>query len=590
MKKQHRKWFWLIVLSVFVLLIASCGFQREIWIVRVSFDELKEGAFYGGSLVYHPSDPSRSHLAKGTLISFQDITYGWEDAGDEEFVPVVQGKRYGYLYIQQVDSTQIVYEYLLYGPNGEIIEKENNLSLGLLAGEPDFSQARSTEAFRGFVYHSNQSNAHQFLQQTQLLTFIHELPKEADEGEQSLHGREILPQEQFRRMVFRIENAGNTPLHSQKGVLGASIEHPRALVMNSAYYTVVEFEGQDLAEQIALLRTAQLPEFCIGDYIIDAHYDGVREIVEILDNPDLEYLILQTQKAHLEDALGTVVVEIEGDLGQIIQRYGSPLDKQRLTDAEKRYRTNLLDKSWELELFKQHGIEVTLTNSFSLDINVSLNFHLSWKEVSSNGSITFPMEFSSILALDALLGFKKSNDYRLGDPGISFTVSGVPVRISVPIDFYFSLEAVLAELEMEFGPVLNLELGFRYNIGAKIRFKWKVIPTGVDTWANASGIHSESAHIQKSIRLEGTPHLTSKIGLRVSPGVTIASVIRPQMEIPFELQGALYYNPFKKKMSLGLNFITHGDIQIKVDVKFYNHTFNLGRAFEYGKILYQHEW
>jgi hypothetical protein len=176
------------------------------------------------------------------------------------------------------------------------------------------------------------------------------------------------------------------------------------------------------------------------------------------------------------------------------------------------------------------------------------------------------MEFSSILVIDALLGFKKDGEYRLADPGISFTVSGVPVRVSVPIDFYYSLEAVLAELTMEFGRVLDLELGFKYDVGAKIKFKWKVIPKGVSTWAHASGIHSESAHIHESIDFQDTPSLSTEIGLKVSPGVTIASVIRPQMEIPFGLRGDLSFSSPSRESrggTLKLFFDTHGDFQIK---------------------------
>jgi len=344
MKRRHQKWLWMVVLGVFIVLITSCGLQREIWVVRIPFEELTQGAFYGGSLVFHPTDPSRSHLAKGSLIAFQDITYAWEDMGDEEFAPYVAEKRYGYLYIKRINTTEIEFDYLIYGPNGAILEHANGLILHLMIGEPNFTHARSEEGFKGFMYHSNEHSMHHFIQHTQLLSFIHELPQETDDGEETNNGREILLQENFRRMVFRIENTGKTAFHSQSGVLGTSIKHPRALVMNSAYYDVVEFDGQDLSEQIAFLRTAQLPVFHVGDFILDAHYDGVREIVGIDDDPNLDYLIMHTQEAHMEDALDTVVVEIEGDLEQIIQRYGSPKDQRQLAEAEKRYRTNLIEK------------------------------------------------------------------------------------------------------------------------------------------------------------------------------------------------------------------------------------------------------
>ncbi len=594
MRNLLLKLRWMVALFVLLVWMVSCGLQHdEIQVVRIPFEELTQGAFYGGSLVYHPLDPARSHLTKGTLIAFQDITYGWEDVGNEEFVPHVVEKRYGYLYIQSIDMTTIVYDYLIYGPNGRILNRANGMVLNLMAGEPNFSQARANGEELGFAYHSNLQSTHPFLQQSQLLSFIHELPEDEGDENEASDSRDILLQESFRRMVFRIENAGKTTLHSQQGVLGASIEHPRTLVMNSAYYTVVEFDGQNLSEQIAFSRTTQLPDFHVGDYILDAHYDGVREIIGIDDDPNRDYLIFHTQEAHMSDALGTVVVEIEGNLGQIIQRYGSPVDKQRLAAAQKRYRVNLIEKSWTNELYDEAGLSVTLTNQFSLDVNVTLSFHKSWKEVSSHGSITFPMEFSSILALDAILGFETEKDCRLADPGISFTVSGVPVRISVPIDFFYHLKAALAEWTMEFGPVLDLELGFRFDVGAKIKFNRIKIPSGITTWAHASGIHSESAEIHKNLEYQDKPRLYTSVGLIVSPGVTIACVIRPQMEIPFVLTGNLSFSSPERQTrggKLTLDFRTYGDLEIKIDVKFYKHTFKLGQVFNYRKNLYSKLW
>jgi len=54
-----------------------------------------------------------------------------------------------------------------------------------------------------------------------------------------------------------------------------------------------------------------------------------------------------------------------------------------------------------------------------------------------------------------------------------------------------------------------------------------------------------SAILKASIlyyKYDTSPNLTSEVGFKAYPGVTIACVLRPEMEIPFALRGSLENN------------------------------------------------
>jgi hypothetical protein len=556
-----------------IILLTSCIYQNGQIIIRIPFAELQSGGYYGGNLIYHPEDPLISHIGKGTLIAFQDITFGWEEEGDDEYCPVAINKNYGYLYIKEIDVTEIIYDYLIYNDTGDIIETGDGVSLQLLLGAPDYSCEQRDNVFSGIRYFEDVNNFGESLKGTYLLNFRHDNPEENENGEIPL-------QETYRRVIFRIQGDPESPYEYEKGIIAASLFAPHSIVVNSAYHSEYTEHGEATETAIAFYNTLNLPTFNTGDFILDARFGIVRKVVSV-DDSHPSYTLLQTELSNMDVAVGTVSVTMEGDLEEIINRYGSRSDRQIIQRAiEARKQFNLYEKEWDINILDRDDVKVTLENKFSLDVKASIHFHLSWKELSSHGSISFPMDFSSVLAIEALLGFEKGDTKELADPGITFSVCGVPIKIDVPISFIYELKAELAEFDFEFGPELGLELGFKYDVGAKIKFKWKVIPVGIKTWHSASGIFKISkGFVGPNVTFSDRPELTSTIGLQFEPGITIACVIRPQLTMPFELIGDLRFR--SSGLELILQFQTTGDLEIKIGVSFINKTFHLGRVFHY---------
>jgi len=561
MKNLTKKILYFCLLVSLMMAMPSClddGGAK----VRVTLEELKTGAFYGGSLMFAPYEPSFSHLGEGTLIAFQDITYGWKDTGE----PTVLGKKYGYVYIQEASRHGLTYEYLIYGPDGRILEEDISVFHPVIEGEASFASFGDGNGFSGISYHTDFQTGHPVLEETFLLTFQHEIPDQ--------EGAPTTLEETYRRVVFRIQQPGTTQDSPfPKGVISISHSGGKSLVVNSSFHT--QANPEDIVNEtgeIAFLRTEILPDFAEGDFIFDTEKGYLRQ-VEWVDNSHVDYTILGTVSASIEDALGTVVLDLEGDLSEIIQKYGSPEDKANFQNI----RRNLINKEWPIDIINQQQVRVTLKNDFALDFDVSLHLHTSWNEFNSIGELVFPMKFSSILEIYAKLGFEEGDTKKLAEPGIHFNVSGIPVHVSVPIYLYYDLKAVLESIDLQFGPKLYLDVGFKYDIGAKVKLG------NVYDWSSASGIFSHSEKIIKHIDYEGSPEIISDVGFKLYPGVTIACILRPQMETPAYLQGDL------KSHRLSLDLVTKGYMEIELDVKFYKHTFNFGKVFQYDKNIYKHD-
>ena len=559
-----------ILIFTLLFFLASCTNTRTL-IVRIPFDELQNGAFYGGSLLFNPVDPSMSQLGDGTLIAFQDIEYGWETEEEEDtYTSEITSKRYGYLYIRNIEPDRIVYDFLVYDSDGRIVKRKDAAELPLVLGVPDFSNTRDSDTFTGIAYHTDIASSHAAIADAYLLSFIHEEPQTEENSTDPTAG------EAYRRVLFRVQQTSNSLIKVHpKGIIAVSHSSAKSLVVNSAFHPLIDAHTEDDLSFLTFLKTQELPEFEPGDYILD---DLAGDVMQVVAITDYEYMIIvQARKAQMQDALGSVLVQVDGSLEEIISRYGSEQDRENLQRA----RINLIEKEWDIHILDEELASVKIENSFRMDVNCSIHLHASFDSFSSNGKLSFPMTMSSILMIEAMIGFEEEHQSRIADPEVSFSVCGIPVKVGVPIDFYYDLKAQLAKFDFEFGPQMNMELGFTYDVGAKVKYKWKIIPVGIKSWSDASGIHthSESMH-GPVIDFDADPTLTAQAGFKTYPGITIACILRPQMEIPFALQAEY------KDHHTTLDFITSGEMEMALDLKFYKHTFKFGRVFKYTKELY----
>ena len=558
-----------ILFLALLFFLSSCTTTKTL-IVRVPFEELQGGAFYGGSLLFNTEDPSMSQLGDGTLIAFQDITYGWVQEEEDTFTSEIKSKHYGYLFIRDIEPGQIVYDFLVYDENGKIIKREDRQVLPVMIGEADFTSSTRTDGFTGAVFHKDVHSQHEAIADACLLSFIHEEPQ----TEENTVDPES--QEEYRRVLFRVQQTTNSLVKQHpKGIIAISHSSPKALVVNTGFHGFLNFDVEEVEDYVVFIQTDNLPTFAPGDFLLDHEAGDVKKVVSVVENDML--VVLETEAADIQDALGSVIVNVDGPLEEIIERYGSQQDKEKLERA----RVNLIEKEWDINILEEELADVKIENTFKMDVDCSIHLHAGIDSFSSNGKLSFPMSLSSILVMEAMIGFEKEHEHRLADPEVSFSVCGLPVKVGVPIDFYYDLKAQLAKLDFEFGPEMHMELGFKYDVGAKVKYKWKVIPVGIKSWSSASGIHTHSEDLHGPILdFDADPFLSAEVGFKTYPGIKIACILRPQMEIPFALQSEF------KDSHTTLDFMTEGEMEMVLDLKFYKHTFKFGRVFKYTKELY----
>lgn len=555
--KNLSKTLLLFVAAIFVVFsISSCIVVDNPVVVRVPFEELKGGAYYGGGLLFSPSDMSISHLGEGTLIAFQDLTMEWTL---EEGSSIAE-RNYGYLYIKSIDTTGIEYEYLIYDSEGAIVKHVDSIFQPVSVGSQDFSSSSDVDFFSGVSYHSAAGMQDPDISNGYLLTFRHDIP----DGENSTPIS-------FRKVLFRVQQP---PMVSStrfpRGVIAVSNSIPRSLVINSS---LLVQEPSEIENQIVFSRTSSIPRFSPGDYIFDTIKDSLRRVVSVNDT-DPSRVTLETEEAFVEEALGTLILNIEGDVSEIIEKFGSESDRSFAESVT----TNLIKKEWEVSIIDDDEMKAAIKNKLVLDANISLDFHLSWNKFSSNGTLRFPATVSSILEIVGKEGFEIEKTKKVAEPKVSISVCGIPVKVSIPIELFYGMETQIESIDLQFGPEIEVYPKFHYEVEAKIDFH------GAHGKSYSRGSIDYNSVFVDKIDFEGSPEIEGRFGFKFHPGVTIACVLRPEMEMPVGFSAKV--NESKAE----LDFETEGHIMIKLDLLFYKHTFAKTKVFSQTKNIYSKEF
>ncbi|KUK80882.1 MAG: Uncharacterized protein XD94_0711, partial [Mesotoga prima] len=259
---------------------------------------------------------------------------------------------------------------------------------------------------------------------------------------------------------------------------------------------------------------------------------------------------------------------------EIIQKFGTEGDRAFAESVT----TNLITKEWDVSIIDEDEMKAAIKNKLILDANISLDFHLSLNKFSSNGTFRFPATLSSILEIVGEEGFKTGQTEKIAEPQVSISVCGIPVKISVPIKLFYGMEAKVASIDLQFGPEIRISPKFHYEVEAKIDFY------GVHDRCYSRGSIDHNATFVDKIEFDGSPEIEGKFGFKFYPGVTIACVLRPEMEMPVGFSARV--NETKAE----LDFETEGHIMIKLDLKFYKHTFAKTEVFSQTKNIYSKDF
>jgi len=506
---------WMILIIVFIIVLSGCQIRKNEdldFSIRMTIEQISQGSFTGGRLIF--SENGINHLEKGTLIPILDMIQGFVPGGDGEGFEFKRfEENYGYYYVVESNPEFLILDYLLYDSNGKIIDHEERITVTegkLLNVRGEEISHDSVNDFHYKLSYSNFSarDTHysRELQGASLLSFPNEVPTE--EAQMSID-----TEKRYRTVLFRLQETGNQPYEYTSGVIAAHESEP-FLIIDSSYY-----DETNSTDSLVGINDPDLPEIEVGDYILDHSASSARRVTQIIPGNDTEDTqTFDTDVIHLQEAVGAMIIQVEGDLGEIIQRYGSQAEKKRLNELLSRKHYDVWEAQGKANLWKgEDSVQLELDYNTKLGINLDFKFVVTWHEVSGKGDFSVETKNG--------FGFFFKLDGHTADTEKKGTFFSIPLEISVEkfkigIDFDIVADYEIEEnnksiyyyLNMQTGPC---ELGMYFDLGGKLAFKWGWLPY-LTTWNKT---HVIKNGFNKGSALFDAPHLKQLEDNKINMGI-----------------------------------------------------------------------
>jgi len=458
-----------------VLLITGCSVANKgtfDFSIRMTAEQIKQGSFTGGRLIF--SENAINQLEEGMLIPILDKTQAFVFVDDVYEFRTIE-ENYGYYYVVAVSAQSLTLDYVLYDESGKIIAHEEGITLSdgdLLNRKGEtLPQESIGDLHYGLNYSGFSARGEHFsreLQGASLLSFPKDVPSEEEQ-------MNCDPDKQYRTVLFRLQKSGTQPYDYNSGVVSAHESEP-FLVIDSAYY-----DETNSAMSLISINDPDLPEIEVGDYILDSSTATARQVSGIIPTGGIDgFQTFETDVVHIQQAVGALRIQLQGDLAEIIQRYGSEAEKERLQGITERKHYDIWDSQATASLWKGEScVQLEVGYKSKLGVNMDFKADVTWHEVSAKG--TFSVEsnnaFETLFMLD---GHTEKTEKK----GTFFTIPlefevekfKIGIELNVVAD-YVSEEATPVSLDyiisMHTGPC---EFGVDFDAGAKLAFKWGFIP------------------------------------------------------------------------------------------------------------------
>ena len=463
--------FLLFTVFVTLFIMSSCTIVKNASLdfsIRMTAEQIRLGTFTGGRLIF--SNNVINQLEPGMLIPIMDKRQGFAKAEDSEnYIFKTLEVYYGYYYVVDATSDALTLDYLLYNTDGKIVDHDENIIIVADSG-PDSS---TRETPHGLVYQTftpRDSDFSGILEGCTLLSFPGEIP---DEQEQQYFDTDEI----YRTVIFRLQKSATQPYDYQSGVLAVYPTEPVLILGTHFYDNVVSDESQ------IKIKDPDLPlEISPGDYILDTHGNSARKVTNVNVSDDLSgFTVFHTDKIHVQKILGALEMNLEGDLAEVIARFGTDEQRQTLeTLLQERSYFDIWNASGEASLWKGDTSQVDLELDYNCNLGASIFFNakVDWSETSATGRFTIDSNADYGLVFK-LLGV---------DPGSKMTGKFITIPIKIPIEkltagFIINLVAdyesttdnasIVYETKMKTG---DGSFGAKFDAGVRLEFIWGWLP------------------------------------------------------------------------------------------------------------------
>ncbi len=554
---MKRTGLFVLTFLITIFFLSSCVIMREKldFHVRMTAEQIRQGTFTGGRLIV--SNHEIDQLKPGMLIPIIDKRQGFVKAEDSEgYLFTTLEVYYGYYYVVDATVQTLTLDYLLYDEEGRIVNHRENMVI-----HADADSASQRKESHGLVYQtlaSRTTSYSQALEGCSFLSFPWDIP---DEHEQQYFDHDKV----YRTVLFRLQKSGTKPYNYQSGILAA---HPTEdyIILGSRFFDNVVSEASRIK-----ISDPDLPLWVgSGDYILDTHGSSARRITNAsISDDDPGYTIFDTEDIHVQKVVGAFEMKLEGDLAEIIERYGTQEDRRLLeTLIKNRSSFDFWNDQGSASLWKGSSqVELEMEYDYRIGATIDFTATINWSETSFSGQLSIDSDADYEL-LFKLLGV---------DPGTKMTGKFITIPIKIPIEkLTFGVTiSLVADFEsdeenasIDYGMKVKNgggSFGIQLDTGVRLEFLWGFIPyprVWNDSTPTAPLDPSVSVEFIETRFQELEDH-TLKIGL--------------QLNLELNLLGAIIYN---QDFDLGIatDFIydpIHPDYQYWADNSLYSKSDNV---------------
>ena len=549
-----------------ILILSSCflinGGGGNDFSPAMSYEQISQGAFFSGRLI-HSENALYNNLEPGLLIPFQDVSGEWiKNPAEGCYEYVELSTLYGYLKILDVTTEKVVFDYVVYFEDGarwEHVQKVQLSGTECTYDHPEDLSSFCLDFFNSMSYASpDASEAFQspVLNDVTLLSFATDIPSASEI--QSM--RSIRANTTSRSVSFRLQELPDKAfVYDETVVYG--VHHSQ----NSMIYTISN-ENLSFSTEASTIRInaseTELPVFSVGDYVINNASRTTCVITDVENDGDA--LLLKTDNANLQTILGEVHLNLSGDLGHIIQQYGTPESKARLMQVQQGEgalpgeKKDIINLSGENTIFNNNTLDFKIDCGLELYVDVAFEGKVTWKESYVRGHFIAGSELYLYLLLSAFGGGANENgeiDIPLFKISFPVEIGPVVIAFGCDIDLLADYEIPGSNLTIGGGPHLKNEVGFEYDMGVRLKFFLDFIPYP-DPWCNLEGIGNFDNTIKK-FKPEfnkAIDKLEIGFGLGVTPSILLYDVIGVGFQFPFMFENIL------KKGDDGWNYALDFDV------------------------------
>lgn len=560
-----KKWFLLVVGAI----LFGCTLQKDfnspsstassgVSVVEkfeapMSYEDLKQGAYIGGAIVYDETNPEISHVRGGLIYQVRlDKRDVYAETLSFEYV------QYGFVRIKSISSSEVVLDVLLYNEKGEEIVNQVNV---VLAKGKEIDINGDGVADIGYESAVKDGNKRAGYENANHLKF--------------LSSKEKATRTMFMPML-------NQTLGKAKHV--ACINSSGTMVVNFESTNVIK----DGDEWIVELDAKEYPLLKAGDYLVNKVGAVVYKVVAVSQGEKYLYRLERSEKG---GAFDVISLSFQGELGEVMARF-DPESYNRYRGSIRLYNFN-----YDARVIDEANLKlgIKMNGYADLIVDCKADAGLDWKK---GGWASAYLEVK--IASDNNFGlygwynakYTKGAEVYLGGTSFRFVIGVVPFEVAAQFWAGVTLTTE-ASGSLEGGVRLSGESGFRAEGSIWTGTPWS---SGGVRFSPRSINTMKVEVIPPSVKVSGKASL--KPYLKVSLGVRAAEVVGGGIDgVPYvegEVIGDAAYTTNGMWGSLDFNvyagITANGFFDIGVQWLNIYKKWDLGRFLDYRQKLYTWHW